>query len=339
MRVDYFPMGLPIGWVICTIIALPINTPAFPINVICHDQKEKYEMAFIITKTKAAFNAKSKSHKKQMSHKVSLAAMAATAPGDLLSHIKLDKRMIKMLKGLKRRVRKTEADQLERVTNSLKTHGQVVPILIDASGEIINGHVIVEALKKLGAKEAWYTVIDNLDEHERELLHVTLNRIGETGDWNIEALGELLIEFDEIGFDLGVTGFSVPELNIIMTTGAAGVASDVEDVIPPLPKVPVTLLNDLWQLGEKHRVLCADSTDPISYSIVLNGELADLVFTDSPWNIPIEGFVSGHGKTKHKDFKMGTGELSDEEFAVFLNLVHQLCANHLAEGAAFYSLH
>ena len=77
---------------ICTINALAINTPAFPINVIFHDQKGKYEMAFIITKTKAALNAKSKSHKKQMSHKVSLAAMAATAPDDLIKDMKLDKR-------------------------------------------------------------------------------------------------------------------------------------------------------------------------------------------------------------------------------------------------------
>ena len=237
---------------------------------------------------------------------------------------------------LKRRVRKTEADQLERVSNSLRTHGQRVPILIDASGNIINGHIIAQALKKLGAKEAWCTVIDNLEEHERELLHVTLNRIGETGDWNIEALGELLIEFDEIGYDLGITGFSVPELDIIMTSGAPAGASDAEDIIPPLPKVAVTLPNDLWKLGS-HRVLCADATNPISYTTVLNSELVDIVFTDSPWNIPIDGFVSGLGKTKHKDFKMGAGELSAEGFAAFLNLFHRLCANHMGEGAAFYS--
>lgn len=293
-------------------------------------------MAYTITKTKAALNAKSKSHKKLMSHKVSVAAMAATAPKDLLKHIKLDKRAINSLKGLKRRVRKTESEQLELVTNRIKTHGQVVPVLIDPLGEIINGHVIVEALKKLGGKEAWCTVVDNLDEHERELLHVTLNRIGETGDWNIEALSELLIDFDEIGFDLGVTGFSVPELDIIMTTGATSAGSDVVDIAPPLPKEPVTLPNDLWKLGD-HRVLCADSTDPMSYTIVLNGELVDIVFTDCPWNIAIENFVSGLGKTKHKDFKMGAGELSADDFAAFLNQFHQLCTNHMAEGAAFYS--
>ena len=274
------------------IIAPRYHARAFPIIVIFHDlELGKYDMAFTINKTKAVLNAKSKTHKKRMGHQVSLAAMAAAAPHDLLGEMKLELRAIKSLKSLKRRVRKTEADQLERVTNSLRTHGQRVPILIDASGNVINGHIIAQAMEKLGVKEAWCVIIEDLDENERELLHVTLNRIGETGDWDIEALGPLLIEFDELGFDLGVTGFSLPELDIIMTTSAQAGKSDDNDIIPPLPKVAVTLPNDLWKLGKYHRVLCADSTDPKSYTIVLNGELVDLVFTDCPWNIPIENFV------------------------------------------------
>lgn len=292
-------------------------------------------MAFTINKFKVDLHTKSKAHKKLMGHKVSLAAMAATAPDDLVGDMEIARRAIKSLKGLKRRVRKTEADQLERVTNSLRTHGQRVPILISASGMIINGHIVAKALESLGASEVWCVVMDDLDERELELLHVTLNRLGETGDWDIEALGPLLIEFDDLGIDLGVTGFSLPELDIIMTTGGQEGGND-DDIIPPPPKVAVTLLDDLWHLDE-HRVLCADSTDSISYTIVLNGELVDIVFTDCPWNIPIEGFVSGHGKTKHKDFKMGAGELSAEDFASFCNQFHQLCANHLGEGAAFYS--
>lgn len=292
-------------------------------------------MAFTINKTKAALNAKSKAHKKLMSHKVSLVAMAVSDPGDILGDLKLERRAIKSLKGLKRRVRKTEASQLERVTKSIRTHGQKVPILISPLGEIINGHIVVKALEALGTVEAWCVITEDLDEHERELLHVTLNRISETGDWDIEALGPLLIEFEELGFDLGGTGFSLPELDIVMTAGGEGNEVD-GNVIPPLPKVVVTLPNDLWKLG-KHRILCADSTDPISYTTVLNGELVDIVFTDCPWNIPIDGFVSGLGKTKHQDFKMGAGELSAEQFETFCHSFHQLCAKHLAEGAVFYS--
>lgn len=87
----------------------------------------------------------------------------------------------------------------------------------------------------------------------------------------------------------------------------------------------------------KHRLLCGDATDAASYASVLNGNLADVIFTDCPWNIPIEGFVSGLGKTKHKDFKMAAGELSPEQFAQFCDCFHQICTDHLKEEGAFYS--
>lgn len=293
-------------------------------------------MAFTISKTKAALNAKSKAHKKWFGHKVSLAEMAANAPDQLLPEMKFERRAIKTLSGLKRRARKTEKDQLERVTKSIQTLGQRVPILIDHSGEIINGHIVAKALEGLGARDVWCVVIDDLDQNERELLHVALNRISECGDWDMEALSPLLMDFDTLGFDLEMTGFTLPELDIIMTPNAEVNAVDKDDTIPSRPKLAVTLPGDLWVLG-KHRLLCADATDPASYASVLDGELADVIFTDCPWNIPIEGFVSGLGKTKHKDFKMAAGELSPEQFAQFCDCFHQICADHLKEDAPFYS--
>src|SRR3546814_10316414 len=128
--------------------------------------------------------------------------------------MQLERRAIASLKGLKRRVRRSEKDQLERVTRSITQLKQSAPILIDQSGEIINGHTVVEALQSLGEQEVWCAVIEHLDEDERALLHVALNRIGETGDWDMGGLGELLIEFDDAGFDLAMTGFSLPELDI-----------------------------------------------------------------------------------------------------------------------------
>ena len=91
-------------------------------------------MAFTINKIKAALNDKSKAHKQLHGHKVSLAAMAASVPKPVLPDMKLEKRPIKSLKNLKKRVRKTETEQLERVAHSIRTLGQQAPILIDASG-------------------------------------------------------------------------------------------------------------------------------------------------------------------------------------------------------------
>ena len=286
--------------------------------------------------SKKALQAKTRSAKKHFEHKVSLSAMAASVPDGPLCAMKLELRQISSLKGMKKRARRSEKPQIKRVAKSITTLKQCAPILINQSGEIINGHVVVEALKSLGAEEVWCAVIDHLDEDERALLHVTINRIGETGDWDLDALGPLLIEFEELGFEIETTGFSLPELDIIMSPLIGNEAEVAQEDVPEPPAVPVSIPGDLWIIG-KHRLLCGDATDPQSYVIVLDGQLADVIFTDCPWNIPIEGFVSGLGKTKHANFKQGAGEMSPEQFAAFCNTFHALGAAYLKEGGAFFS--
>jgi len=167
------------------------------------------------TKAKSAFADKTKARKKKLEHHVAVTAIAATS-SKLLPGMKLELRSINSLKGLKRRARKSASEQVERVARSLRMHKQAAPILIDACGEIINGHIVAEAMKSLGEHEAWCVVIDHLGENEREMLHVALNRISECGDWDLEVLGPLLVDLGEIGFELEATGFTLPELDIIM---------------------------------------------------------------------------------------------------------------------------
>jgi hypothetical protein len=262
---------------------------------------------FTITKTKLkqSLGAKTKTHKKGLEHAVKLEGMAATAGASLLPDLMLERRNINALKEFNRRVRKSEKGQIERVTKSIATLKQCVPIAISAEGEIINGHIVIAALRALGETEVWCVIIDHLDEHQLAMLHVSLNRIAECGDWDLEALGGLLIDLGELEFDLEATGFTLPEIDILMTPETSSKSGgDQHDVEPPAD--PVTIAGDLWELG-RHRLLCGDATDPASYYALLKDELADLVFTDCPWNIPIAGFVSGLGKTKHPDFKMGVG--------------------------------
>ncbi|WP_086437706.1 ParB N-terminal domain-containing protein [Altererythrobacter xiamenensis] len=152
--------------------------------------------------------------------------------------------------GRRKRVRKSEKDQVERVARSIRRHKQAAPILTDHSGEIINGHIVVQALRSLGASEAWCAVIDHLDEDERALLHVTLNRLGETGDWDLDALGPLLIELDELGFELETTGFSLPELDIIMSPKDEECSEAEGEEIPDLPVEPVSVSSDTWLIGD-----------------------------------------------------------------------------------------
>jgi len=298
------------------------------------------DMGLSITnsKTKAAFHTKTKAVKKYHEHQVSLAAMAATQPAVIAPSMKVEQRNLEDMKGLPKRARKSSQPQIERVAASLKRFAQSAPILINSNHEIINGHIVAQALRKLGRQTAWCVVIDHLDETEQAALHIALNKLQEGGEWDLDALGPIMLELEELGFDLGTTGFSLPEIDIITSStpndSDAGTAQPVEDLDPP--SVPVSHPGDLWVLG-KHRLLCGDATQAASYEAVLEGQLADGVFTDAPWNIPIAGFVSGLGKTKHEDFLQGAGELSEEEFRAFCAAFHQLCHDHMAEGAAMYS--
>jgi hypothetical protein len=135
-------------------------------------------MTYIIhKKSKPALQAVSKARKKELEHKTSLCALAAGAPEKLLPEMKLEKRPIKSLKGLPKRVRKSDKEQVERVARSIREMGQAAPILIHSSGEIINGHIVAQALQELDQTDAWSAVIDHLNEDECSLLHVALNRI------------------------------------------------------------------------------------------------------------------------------------------------------------------
>lgn len=289
------------------------------------------------TKFKKQLGAKTKERKKRLSHGVGVAAVAASMSTSPLTAMKLELRAISSLKGLKRRARKSAPEQVERVARSLAALKQCAPILISDDGVIVDGHVVAQAMQKLGENQIWCVTVDHLDENQRELLHVTLNRLSECGEWDVEALGPLLIDLGEIGFDLGTTGFTIQELDIVMSPSPeALVTTAADEEIPAPPSDPVTVLGDLWVLGN-HRLLCGDSTDEESFEAVLNGRLADLVFTDCPWNIPIEGFVSGLGKKIHKDFKMAAGEMSDAEFGEFCRQFHAHSTAHLVSGGVFYS--
>jgi DNA modification methylase len=92
---------------------------------------------------------------------------------------------------------------------------------------------------------------------------------------------------------------------------------------------------DLWLLGE-HRILCGDSLDPRSYERLLGGERAAMVFTDPPYNVPIEGHVSGLGAVKHREFSMASGEMSEAQFTDFLTRLCKLAAQHSDDGSLHY---
>ena len=113
-------------------------------------------------------------------------------------------------------------------------------------------------------------------------------------------------------------------------------SDDPDDDIPPINNGPiVTELGDIWRIGN-HRLICGDATLPEVYNRLLDGATAQMVFVDPPYNVPINGHVSGLGKVKHREFAMAFGEMSEAEFVEFLTAAFGNLARHSADGAIHY---
>jgi DNA modification methylase len=246
---------------------------------------------------------------------------------------------------LGRETRKHPPQQVRKLAASVNRFGFVLPILIDCEHRVVAGWGLVLAARQLGLSEVPALSLTDLSEAELRALRLALNRITEDSTWDREALA---LEFSEIlelapRIEIELSGFEMAEIDVLL--GGSGL--DQEDELPPIDAAaaPVSRLGDLWHLGE-HRLLCGDALQAESYARVLGAEKATMVFADPPYNLAIDGHVSGLGAVKHADFAMAAGELSSAEFEAFLRTafghaacwsnngaLHFLCIDwrHLAE--------
>ena len=148
------------------------------------------------------------------------------------------------------------------------------------------------------------------------------NRLTDNSTWDEQLLGQQLKELAEVHleFRLDATGFDVGEIDLLIegVASAPQGASDPVDRIPDLPaRPPVSQLGDLWLL-DRHRLYCGSALEEGTYHTLMAHTQAAMVFTDPPYNVPIEGHASGLGQVIHPNFAMASGELSEDEFIVFL---------------------
>jgi DNA modification methylase len=143
-----------------------------------------------------------------------------------------------------------------------------------------------------------------------------------------------LQELVSLDFDMSVTGFSVTEIDLVLDAQGAKdhSAEDALDRIPPVPKTAATRSGDVWTLGA-HRLVCGDAQLEATYDLLLGDEKVDLVFTDPPYNVPIDGHVSGLGKVSHREFAFASGEMSAAEFVGFLTATLGAIAQRCKDGA------
>ena len=219
--------------------------------------------------------------------------------------------------------------QLRQIANSIKSFGFNVPVLIDAEKSVIAGHGRILAAKPLGWTEVPVIAIEHLDAAQRRAFAIADNRLTENSTWDDRLLAEQLRELSilDLSFDLEATGFDIGEIDFrIESLGEKAEGPDPADQLPSLQERAVSRVGDLWQLG-RHRALCGNALDRSGFALLMEGKTANLVFIDPPYNVSIEGHVSGLGAVCHREFPMASGEMSEAEFTRFLSTTfEQLCA-------------
>lgn len=239
-----------------------------------------------------------------------------------------------------RNARTHSPKQIRQLAKSIKRFGFTNPVLIDEAGMILAGHGRVAAAKTLGWTEVPCLRIGSLSEAEKRAYILADNKLALNAGWDEEVLaGELqyLIE-DCPELEIELTGFSIAELDDVLDLGGVDAETEAEEddaVVPTRFDHPaLTKPGDVWQLGA-HRLLCADALDENSYSTLLRDEKAQLIFTDPPYNVPIDGHVLGKGQGRHREFAMASGEMTRDEFTAFL----QRAFAHLKSFSADGSIH
>ena len=229
--------------------------------------------------------------------------------------------------------------QIAQIANAIRRFGFTNPVLVDDANGIIAGHGRVEAARTVGLDQVPTVRLSAMSEAEVRAYVIADNRLAENAGWDRALLGlelQYLTEL-EIDFDVTVTGFDLPDIDLLIgELSPAASGDDPADAIVEVAAGPaISRPGDIWQIGS-HRLICGDSTQLETYQKLLGAARAQMVFTDPPYNVPIAGHVRGLGSIQHREFAMASGEMSPAEFTAFLQSVFGHLAAFSVDGAIHF---
>jgi DNA modification methylase len=254
-----------------------------------------------------------------------------------ITELKITYRRLAELKADPRNPRKHDRNQIRKIAESIATFGFYMPIVVDANDVIVIGHGRPLGARNVGLELVPTIRLQHLSEQQVKALRIADNRLAEISIWDERHLAEQLKELAELdlAFNIEVTGFSMGEIDLKIE-GLSDPDPDESDEPGHLtPQPMVSRVGDLWRLGP-HRVLCGSALDHQCYAMLMKGDQAAMVLTDPPFNVPVDGHASGLGRVQHREFVMGSGELSDEEFVHFLKTALSLLAAHTIDGSLHF---
>ncbi len=229
--------------------------------------------------------------------------------------------------------------QIHKIAKSIEKLGFNNPVLIDKDGMVVAGHGRVEAADLLGLTSIPTICLENLTREQIRAYVIADNKLAEEAGWNKEILKIELEELSylDLDFDVSITGFEMAEIDLITNPEMIEeVKKEKENPIDDIPEESDiekrVQFGDLWQLG-KHKLFCGNSLKEESYKILMQDELAGVIFTDSPYNLKSSSIST---KNTHSDFKMASGEMSEKEFAKFLRTAMSLQAKYSKDGSIHF---
>jgi DNA modification methylase len=218
--------------------------------------------------------------------------------------------------------------QVAQIAASIREFGWTNPVLVDGANGIIAGHGRVLAARKLGLERVPVIELAHMSEAQKRAYVLADNQLALNAGWDEALLRLELADLSELGFDLGLIGFGTGELELLLAGGKEGLIDD--DDAPALPEQAVTRPDDLWMMGE-HRLLCGDATVMADVERVLDGRLADMTFTDPPYNVDYVSSAKDKLRGKRRPI------LNDNLGSGFEAFLHEACANILSvtKGAVY----
>lgn len=207
--------------------------------------------------------------------------------------------------------RNTPGEQIEQIKNSILQFGNNDPIAVWGDNNIIvEGHGRYTALQQLGYEEVECIRLDHLSEEERRAYTLAHNKLTMNTGWDMDVLTKELEQLQEMDFDLSLTGFDMDELDSLLETEEETEVTEDEYEVE-LPEEPKAKVGDIYQLGS-HRLMCGDSTNKDDVAMLMNGEKADMVFTDPPYLMGFTGNVHADGS---KSFNANFGAIKNDKMS------------------------
>lgn len=236
-------------------------------------------------------------------------------------------------------VRKHSKKKIEKLAKWIIKTNYIVPIVLDDENQIASGYCRFLAARKLCLELIPTVRLGHLSKDELRLFAIAENQLVLDAEWDVEILKVELTELSKLEFDQDLFVFEPAQMDMIIlepnkkqTEEELNKADELPDESKIIKRVK---FGDIWRLGN-HYLICGDSLKDETLKALLGDLKANMIFTDAPYNVKVDGHICGKGKIKHDEFQMASGEMSNDEFTKFLRTSMQLLVKYSTDGSIHF---